>query len=128
MSEFMQSIPWYVPWLLFALAVMWGTYKSWKLDKCSRERYKYYQQRNGIADEFLRHVFPNERRTWVHKFPPVPRGFKPEYVEEVSDFTPSELQLARHIRERYLDGGVVYLDTCSNRKPTIRIEPFKCAG
>jgi hypothetical protein len=110
MTEFMQSISWFVPWVLFILAVMWGTYKSSKLDECRRARNRYYEQRNGLSGELLRNMFPKERRKWVDKYPPVPRGFAPKYVEEVSDFTEAELFSIMCIQGRYLDDEPLLID------------------
>ncbi len=117
----------YAPWILFVFAVMWGTYKSWKLDECTRQRNRYYAQRNGLAGELLRQKFPESRRKWVDKFPPVPRGFAPEFVEEVSDFTEEELWFAMRIQGRYLEDSSLVVRTDMSAKPhAIRIPQELC--
>ncbi len=103
MFEFMQSIPWYALVLAVLLILVWVIYDR-KLDESYALQYRYHKQRNALAGELLRSVFSKERRKWVDKFPPVPKSFPPEYVEEVSNFTEEELQFVMRIQEQYLDG------------------------
>jgi hypothetical protein len=128
MTEFMQSIPWFVPWLLFLLVLGWGTYKSSKLETSRRTCRRYYEQRNALAGELLRSVFLKERRAWVNKFPPVPKGFPPEYVEEISDFTEEELQFVMRIQEHYLDGEcfLINKNNLASKPTAIRVPKDVC--